>query len=100
MKQPIVGYHLDDEGSWVAELACGHAQHIRHEPPWQVRPWVTSPEGRASFLGYELDCLQCDLEKPEPEKPEPEKPEPEMQCEFAAGRASRRAPRLPQAPPC
>jgi len=44
VKQPIVGYHLDDEGHWVAELACGHGQHVRHDPPWQVRPWVTTPE--------------------------------------------------------
>jgi hypothetical protein len=60
MKQPIVGYHTDDEGHWVAELACGHGQHVRHDPPWQVREWVTSPEGRDSFLGTELNCLKCD----------------------------------------
>ena len=60
MKQPIVGYHRDDEGHWVAELACGHGQHVRHDPPWQVREWVTTREGRDSFLGFELDCRQCD----------------------------------------
>ena len=60
MKQPIVGYHLDAEGHWVAELRCGHGQHVRHEPPWQVREWVTTPEGRASFLGVELECVLCD----------------------------------------
>jgi hypothetical protein len=60
VKQPIVGYHTDEEGHWVAELACGHGQHVRHDPPWQVREWVTSPEGRESFLGTELDCLKCD----------------------------------------
>ncbi len=60
VKQPIVGYHLDDEGQWVAELACGHGQHVRHDPPWQVRPWVTTPEGRAKFLGFELECLKCE----------------------------------------
>jgi len=60
MKQPIVGYHADDEGHWVAELQCGHTQHVRHDPPWQVRVWVTTAEGRASRLGVELECVRCD----------------------------------------
>ena len=60
MKQPIVGYHLDDEGHWVAELVCGHGQHVRHDPPWQLREWVMSPEGRASRLGVALECVRCD----------------------------------------
>jgi len=64
VKQPIVGYHLDEEGQWVAELACGHGQHVRHDPPWQVRPWVTTPEGRARFLGFELECLKCERGEP------------------------------------
>ena len=66
VRQPIVGYHLDDEGHWVAELACGHGQHVRHDPPWQVRPWVTTPEGRAKFLGFELECLKCERGEPIP----------------------------------
>jgi len=60
MKQPIVGYHRDEEGHWVAELACGHGQHVRHDPPWQIRQWVTTEAGRASFLGVELECVLCD----------------------------------------
>jgi hypothetical protein len=56
----IAGYHQDDERQWVAELACGHTQHLRHDPPWQVRPWVTSEEGRMSHLGSELDCRRCE----------------------------------------
>ena len=64
MKQPIVGFHLDDEGHWVAELACGHNQHTRHDPPWIQRPWVTTPEGRASVLGRLLDCRKCDTGAP------------------------------------
>ena len=59
MKQPIVGYHLDDEGDWVAELACGHGQHVRHDPPWQVRPWVSTEEGRAKFIGTTVPCAKC-----------------------------------------
>jgi hypothetical protein len=34
MKQPIAGYHRDDDDHWVAELASGHREHVRHEPPW------------------------------------------------------------------
>ena len=56
----IIGFHTDAEGHWVAELECGHNQHVRHQPPWQVRPWVLSPEGRARFLGTELQCALCD----------------------------------------
>jgi hypothetical protein len=60
MRQQIVGFHLDDEQHWVAELACGHCQHVRHQPPWTLRPWVTTAEGRAQALGQELDCKKCD----------------------------------------
>jgi 2-phosphosulfolactate phosphatase len=55
----IVGFHQDDEGHWVADLACGHTRHVRHDPPWQNRPWVLTPEGRARFLGCELGCVAC-----------------------------------------
>ena len=47
----IVGFHQDEEGQWVAELECGHARHVRHDPPWEVRPWTRSAEGRAGRLG-------------------------------------------------
>jgi hypothetical protein len=60
MKQPITGFHLDDDGHWVAELECGHGQHVRHRPPWELRPWVLTAEGRRSRLGVELDCVLCD----------------------------------------
>jgi hypothetical protein len=60
MKQPITGFRQDEEGHWVAVLACGHGQHVRHDPPWQVREWVTTAEGRATFLGTELNCRRCD----------------------------------------
>jgi len=36
MKQPIIGYHKDEKDDWVAELRCGHNQHVRHNPPWQL----------------------------------------------------------------
>ncbi|WP_040571911.1 DUF3565 domain-containing protein [Shewanella benthica] len=65
MKQPIISYLKDDENHWVAKLACGHNQHVRHMPPWVVRPWVITAEGRASMLGHRLDCKKCDLGLPE-----------------------------------
>ena len=55
----ITGYHLDDEGHWVAQLSCGHNQHVRHDPPLVHRPWVLSPNGRDAMLGFELNCVKC-----------------------------------------
>ena len=63
MKQAIVGYHRDAEGHWVARLACGHNQHVRHSPPWQNRPWVTTEHGRRERLGVFLECKKCDREE-------------------------------------
>ena len=62
MKKRIVDYHLDDEHHWVAELECGHEQHVRHQPPWINRPWVRTQDGRDSKLGEMLDCRKCDEE--------------------------------------
>lgn len=64
MKQPIIGYHKDEENDWVAELACGHNQHVRHNPPWQLRPWVTTEGGRKEHLGITLNCKKCDRNEP------------------------------------
>jgi uncharacterized damage-inducible protein DinB len=55
----IVGFHQDSIGDWVADLECGHGQHVRHNPPWQNRPWVMTSEGRASFIGQKLKCVAC-----------------------------------------
>ena len=49
MQQPIVGYHVDEFGDWVADLQCGHGQHVRHQPPMTNRPWVLTEEGRNSI---------------------------------------------------
>ena len=51
MQSAIINYHLDEEKHWVAELECGHFQHVRHNPPWQNRSWVTSENGRQAKLG-------------------------------------------------
>jgi hypothetical protein len=63
MQRRIVGFHQDEEGHWVAALECGHTQHVRHDPPWQVRSWVTTAEGRAAWLGQHLECRRCDPEE-------------------------------------
>ena len=39
----LLGFHQDEDGHWVAELSCGHTQHLRHQPPWQNRAWVMDP---------------------------------------------------------
>ncbi|WP_437301412.1 DUF3565 domain-containing protein [Sorangium sp. So ce426] len=66
MRRSITGYHQDDANDWVAELSCGHGQHVRHKPPFFSRPWVVTSEGRASMLGTELDCVRCDrIEMPD-----------------------------------
>lgn len=63
MNRKIVDFHQDEEGDWVADLECGHTQHVRHDPPWQLRPWVVSEDGRRSRLGTELNCKLCDNEQ-------------------------------------
>ena len=62
LERAITGYHQDDVGDWVAELDCGHQQHVRHRPPMQWREWVLEPEGRAAHLGTPLACKWCDEE--------------------------------------
>jgi hypothetical protein len=42
---------------------------VRHNPPWTLRPWVVTAEGRERWLGVELDCKRCDEEDRGPEGP-------------------------------
>ncbi len=60
VNQPITGFHQDDQADWVAELSCGHGQHVRHQPPLSLRPWVLSSEGRQKYIGTILNCKKCD----------------------------------------
>jgi hypothetical protein len=55
----IVGFHQDEHEDWVAVLSCGHAQHVRHRPPWTLRPWVIDEEGRRQHIGTTLMCKEC-----------------------------------------
>lgn len=64
MKRRIIGFHQDEEQHWVAELECGHNQHVRHQPPWFNRPWTTTAAGRAGMLGHTLNCRLCDAAPP------------------------------------
>lgn len=64
MLRSIIGWQQDEVGDWVAVLACGHGQHVRHVPPLAERAWVLTAEGRARFLGYELNCVRCDAGEP------------------------------------
>lgn len=59
MNRAIIGYHLDDENDWVAELSCQHFQHVRHNPPFINRPWVITLQGRNKMLGHQLRCIKC-----------------------------------------
>ena len=59
MERKIMGYHQDEFGDWVADLECGHQQHVRHNPPFVSRPWVLTEEGRQRFVGFDLVCKDC-----------------------------------------
>ena len=69
MNRAITGFHTDLENHWVAQLECGHNQHVRHNPPFHERPWTQTAEGRSTMLGAELDCLKCDRGEPADERP-------------------------------
>jgi tellurite methyltransferase len=60
MQRAMRGFHQDAEGHWVAELSCGHGQHVRHQPPFTLRPWVLTEQGRAERIGQCLECVACD----------------------------------------
>jgi tellurite methyltransferase len=63
MNRRIVGFHQDNAGDWVAELECAHTQHVRHQPPFQMRPWVVTADGPRRQIGVELECKTCDEEQ-------------------------------------
>jgi hypothetical protein len=55
----IVAFHQDEEKKWVAELSCGHQQHVPHRPPLIERPWVLTEAGRAAKIGHAIVCAEC-----------------------------------------
>ena len=58
----LLGFHQDEAGHWVAELSCGHTQHLRHQPPWQNRHWVTDARQRQQRIGQPFACGWCQAE--------------------------------------
>ncbi len=59
-RRTIVGFSQDEEGAWVAHLSCLHRQHVRHNPPFLVAPWVLDDGERAARVGSVLECPLCD----------------------------------------
>jgi tellurite methyltransferase len=59
MQRAMRGFRQDAQGDWVAELECGHTQHLRHRPPFTLRPWVTTAQGRQERIGQTLECPPC-----------------------------------------
>ena len=64
MERLITGFHEDEAGDLVAELACGHDQHVRHAPPFQLRPWVLTEAGRTARMAVPIDCPLCERFEP------------------------------------
>ena len=64
MDRAITGFHQDAADDWVAELCCGHDQHVRHHPPWTNRPWVNTARARNEYLGQLLFCKKCQRAEP------------------------------------
>jgi len=62
MDRKISGFCQDEDSYWVANLECGHKQHVRHNPPLISRPWVNSESGRKEHLGTWLKCKTCKTE--------------------------------------
>ena len=62
MDRRITGFHQDEENFWVAELEGGHKQHVRHNPPTTLRPWVNDQKSKKERLGTFLSCKACDEE--------------------------------------
>ncbi len=60
MERVITGFHEDEMGDYVAELSCGHNQHVRHRPPFQLRAWVLNDATRQDRVGAALECPLCD----------------------------------------
>ncbi len=57
----IVGFHMDVNRDWVADLECGHQKHVRRDSPYTDHHWVTTAQGRTEHMGQELACSACRL---------------------------------------
>jgi hypothetical protein len=66
LKQKIIGFHRDDDEDWVADLECGHQQHVRHKPPSPVLYEANLTSDRRSAMKLKatlrtLTLLVCSL---------------------------------------
>ena len=55
-KYKNINHWIPKDKKWVAYLSCGHSRHFRHNPLFQIREWVTSSQGRNTYIGFELEC--------------------------------------------
>ena len=62
MGRRIAGFYQGEESFWVAELECGHKQHVRHNPPMTLSHWVNDEKGRKERVGTFLLCKVFDSE--------------------------------------
>ena len=60
MERTITAFSQDEAGEWVARLSCFHGQHVRHNPPFRLAPWVLDDSERAARIGWPMDCPLCD----------------------------------------
>ena len=60
MERRIVGFEVDELGDWAARLDCLHRQHIRHQPPFRLAPWIDREAERARRIGTTWPCPLCD----------------------------------------
>ena len=61
MKKVITGFHLDRFQEWNADLECGHAVEMRHNPPYQECKWIGTAKGRQEHIGDVRECVYCDM---------------------------------------
>lgn len=59
IRRKVVSFRQDQRREWIAVLDCGHALHVRHNPPYQERAWVLTAEGRQRYVGVEVECAEC-----------------------------------------
>ncbi|MGH9292884.1 MAG: DUF3565 domain-containing protein [Acidimicrobiales bacterium] len=60
MNREIVGFEIDEAGDTVTLLDCGHRRHVRHRPPFELRPWAIDASERQKRLGTEIACGRCE----------------------------------------
>jgi hypothetical protein len=63
MQRRVMAFYQDEQQHWAARLDCGHSQHVRHDPPWTLRPWVLSEKERTSRIGSVMECKLCNEEE-------------------------------------